>query len=116
MEVEYIATFEAAKETMWLRNFLMDIGVVSPTQSAITLYCDNSREVANSKEPKNHKRGKHIERKYHLIREIVNRRDAKVSQIISEDNLADPFTMGLTHKTFDHHIEGIGVKWIATWL
>ena len=68
MEAEYIAAFEAAKEVVWLRNFLMDLKVVSYAQSAITLYCDNSGAVANSKEPRSHKRGKHIERKYHLIR------------------------------------------------
>ena len=73
----------------------MDLGVVPSAQSAITLYCDNSREVANSKEPRSHKRGKHKERKYHLIREIVSRGDAVVSHIVSEDNVADPFTKGL---------------------
>ena len=66
------------------------------SESAITLYCDNSGVVANSKEPRSHKRRKHTERKYHLIWEIVHRGDAKVSQIASEDNLADPFTKGLT--------------------
>ena len=69
--------------------------IVLSTQSAITLYCDNSGAVANAKEPRSHKRGKHIERKYHLIREIVSRGDTVVSQIASEDNLADPFTKGL---------------------
>ena len=43
---------------------------------------------------------KHIERKYHLIREIVNRGDVAVSQIASEDNLADPFINGLSQKGF----------------
>ena len=73
----------------------MNLRVVPSAQSAITLYCDNSGVVAYSKEPKSHKRGKHIEGKYHLIREIVSRGDAVVSQIISEDNLADYFTKGL---------------------
>ena len=49
---------------VWLRNFLMDLGVVPRVQSAITLYCHNSRAVANSKEPRSYKRGKHIEMKY----------------------------------------------------
>ena len=95
MEAKYIAASKAAKEAVWLKNFLLDLGVVPSTQSAITLYCDNSGAVANSKEPRSHKRGKHIERKYHLIREIVNRGDVIVSQIASEDNLAYPFTKGL---------------------
>ena len=88
MEAEYIAASEAAKEVVWLKNFLMDLEVIPTAQSAITLHCDNSGVVANAKEPRSHKRGKHIKRKYHLIREIVNRRDTKVSQIASEDNLA----------------------------
>ena len=51
---------------------------------------------------------KHIERKYHLIHEIVNLGDVAVSQIESEDNLADPFTKGLSQKVFDQHVEGMG--------
>ena len=69
MEAEYIAASEAAKETVWLKNFLMDLEMVSTAQSAIKLHCDNSGAVANAKEPISHKRGKHIERKYHLLRD-----------------------------------------------
>ena len=47
MEAEYIA----AKEVVWLKNFLMDLEVVPSAQSAIKLFCDNSGAVANSKEP-----------------------------------------------------------------
>ena len=50
MEAEYVAASEAAKEAFWLRNFLLDLGVVPPMQLPITLYCDNSGAVANSKE------------------------------------------------------------------
>ena len=70
-----MVTLEAAKEAVWLRNFLLDLGVVSSMQLPITLYCDNRGVVANSKEPRTHKKGKHIERKYHLIRDIVQRGD-----------------------------------------
>ena len=72
--------------------------------------------VINAKEPRSHKRGKHIERKYHLIREIVSRGDTVVSQIASEDNLADPFTKGLAQKIFDQHVEGMDVRCIAACL
>ena len=98
MEAGYIIALETAKEAVWLKNFLMDLGVVPLAQSAITLYYDNSGAVPNAKEPRNHKRGKYIERKYHLIREIVSRGDIVVSQIASENNLADPFTKGLAQK------------------
>ena len=90
--------------------------MVPSTQSAIILYCDNIRAVADAKEPRSHKRGKHIERKCHLIREIVNQGDVAVSQIALEDNLADPFIKGLSQKVFDQHVEGMGVKCIGAWL
>ena len=50
MEAEYIATSEADKEAVWLKNFLMDLEVVPTTQLAITLHCDNSGAVANTKD------------------------------------------------------------------
>ena len=92
MEAEYIAAFEATKESVWLKKFYTDLEVVLNMKKPLVLYCDNSEVVANSKEPRSHKRGKHIERKYHLIREIIHRGDVAVMKIASEHNLADPFT------------------------
>ena len=66
--------------------------------------------MANSKEPRSHKRGKHIERKYHLLREIVHRGDVTVTKIASAQNLADPFTKALPHKSFDGHLENMGMR------
>ena len=77
------------------KEFIVGSKCGTLAQSAITLYCDNSGAIANVKEPRSHKRGKHIERKYHLIHETVSRGDTVVTQIASEDNLANPFTKGL---------------------
>ena len=111
-----MAASKTAKEAIWLRNFLLDLGVVPSMQFPITLYCDNSGAVSNSKEPRTHKKGKHIERKYHLIRDIVRKGDIVVTNIASTDNLAYPFTKSLPTKTFDRHIEGMGVRCVASWL
>ena len=116
MEAECVAASKATKEAVWLRNFLLDLEVVPSMQLPITLYCDNSGEVANLKEPMTYKKGKHIERKYHLIRDIVQIRDVVVTKIASADNLADPFTKSLLAKTFDKHVEGMGVRCVASWL
>ncbi|CAA0832574.1 cysteine-rich RLK (RECEPTOR-like protein kinase) 8, partial [Striga hermonthica] len=96
MEAEYVAASEATKEAVWLRSFLLDLGVSLSVPRCITIYCDNAGAVANSREPRAHKASKHIERKYHLIREIVKRGDVVVTKIASLDNLADPFTKTLT--------------------
>ena len=57
---EYIVACEAAKEAVWIKKFLMALGVVLAALSPITLYCDNSGAVAQSKEPRNHGKGKHV--------------------------------------------------------
>ena len=80
------------------------------------MFCDSSGAVENSKDPRSHKKAKHIERKYHLIRDIVQRGDVIVAKIASENNLADPFTKALPQKSFDRHVEGMGVRVVGAWL
>ena len=71
MEAKYVVACEAAKEAVWLKKFLFDLGVVRMEQVPISFFCDNSGAVAQSKDPRNHKKGKHIERKFHIIEDIV---------------------------------------------
>ena len=89
---------------------MIDLEVVPSANKKITIYCDNSGVVANSKEPRSHKRGKHIERKYHLLRKIVHRGDVTITKIVSAENLADPFTKALPQKSFDGHLENMGMR------
>ena len=62
MEAEYVAAYEAAKEAVWFKKFLSNLGVIRMKQVLITLFCDNSGAVVQSKDPRNHKKGKHIEK------------------------------------------------------
>ena len=56
MEVEYVAACETAKDAVWLKKFLSNLGVVRMEQVPITLFCDNNGAVAQSKDPRNHKK------------------------------------------------------------
>ena len=66
-----MATSEETKEVVWLRKFLIELGVIVKVVDHMILYCDNNGVVAQAKELMNHKKGKRIERKYHLVQEIV---------------------------------------------
>ena len=46
MEAEYATACEVAKEVVWLKKFLSNLGVVRMEQVCITLFCDNSGAVA----------------------------------------------------------------------
>ena len=109
MEAEFVVSCEPAKEAVWLKKFLYDLGVVRIEQVPITLFYDNSGMVAQSKDPRNHKKGKHIERKYY-IRDIVTRGDVVVAKIDSANNLANPFTKTLPQRTFESHFKGMRVR------
>ena len=100
-EAKYMAASKAAKEAVRLKKFLMDLQVIPSADRPITLYCDNSEAIAQSKESRYHKKQKHIERKYHLIRDIIERGDTVVTKIVSEENLANPFTKTLTVLVFE---------------
>ena len=110
MEAKYVAACEEIKEAVWLKKFLSDLGVVRMEQVPITLFCDNSGVVTQSKDPRNHKKGKHIERKCHIIWDIVARGDVVVAKIDSANNLANPFTKALPQRTFESHLERMGVR------
>ncbi|GFS36335.1 hypothetical protein Acr_00g0045430 [Actinidia rufa] len=111
IEAEYIAAYEAPNEAVWLKKFLLELGVVPLAKGPIILHCDNSAAIAQSKDPRDHNKGKHIERKYHLIREIAQRGDIVMTKIASAENLADPFTKTMTIKIFESHVQGLGLRW-----
>lgn len=60
METKYVVASEATKESVWLENFLRELGVILTIQEPITHYCDNSGAIANSTEPRSYERAKHI--------------------------------------------------------
>ena len=66
-EAKYIAASEAAKEVVWIRKFVSELGVVPSCSSPIDLYFDNNGAIAQAKEPRSHQKSKHILRRYHLI-------------------------------------------------
>ena len=65
-EVEYIAASDAAKEAVWQKKFITELGVAPSFVGLVLLYCDSSGAIAQAKEPKAYQRTKHILRRYHL--------------------------------------------------
>ncbi|KAK1648532.1 hypothetical protein QYE76_066337 [Lolium multiflorum] len=68
-ESEYIAASEASSEAVWMKRFIVELGVVPSALDPLVIYCDNMGAIANAHEPRSHKRLKHIKLRYHSIRE-----------------------------------------------
>ncbi|KAJ9547192.1 hypothetical protein OSB04_019735 [Centaurea solstitialis] len=111
-EAEYIAACDAAKEAVWLRNFLSDLRVVASISRPIDIFCDNSGAVAQAKEPREHHKSRHVLRKYHLIREIIGRGDVRICKIPTEDNVVDPLTKPLARAKHEAHANSIGMQYL----
>jgi hypothetical protein len=109
---EYIAASEAAKEVVWIRNFVSVLGVVPSASNPMDLYCDNSGAIVKVKEPRAHKRAKHILRRYHLIHEIIGRGDVKVCKIHTDHNVADPLTKPLPQPKHEAHMRSMGIRYL----
>nr|GFC64606.1 hypothetical protein [Tanacetum cinerariifolium] len=94
VEAEYIAAAEAAKEAVWIRKFVNELGVVPSNNYPIEMNCDNTAAISMAKEPGIMKGARHFQRKFHYV----------------HDNLADPFTKALAGPKLTRHARSMGLR------
>ena len=110
MESEYVAAADAANEAVWMRKFVIKLGVVPNAQDPLTLFCDNTGAIANMKEPRSHSTAKHILRRFHVIRQYIKEGEVKICKIHTDLNVADPMTKPLPKDKHEKHQNAIGVR------
>ncbi|VFQ67042.1 unnamed protein product [Cuscuta campestris] len=114
-KAEYIAAAEAAKEAIWIKKFITELGVVPSINDLISLFCDNTGAIAQANEPRSHQKTKHIVRRYHIMREIVDRGDVMICKVDTEDNIADPLTKPLGKLKHEGHTRSMGIRPMPDW-
>ena len=114
-KAEYIAALDAAKEAVWIKNFVFRLSVVPSITNPVDVYCDNNGAIAQAKEPISHQQSKHILRRFHLIREIIERGDVKICRVHTDDNVVDPLTKPLPQSKHDSHTRTIGIQFRLDW-
>jgi hypothetical protein len=92
-EAKYLAGMHAAKEAVWLRCLLGELG--QDTHSPTTLHIDNQSTIAIARNSKFHDRTKHINMCYHFLRHKVKTEEIKLLYVPTEDQVADVLTKGL---------------------
>ena len=112
-EAEYIAALEAAREGVWMKPFMTDLGVVPNVLDPINLFCDNSGAIALAKEPRFHKRTGHIKQRFKSIRHSVELEDINICKVHTDLNIADPLTNPLPRAKHDQHQNCMGVRYIT---
>ena len=108
-----MAASEAAKEGVWMKQFMTDLGVVPSALNPITLFCDNMGAIALAKEPRFDKKTRHIKRSFNLIRDYVEEEDVNIFKVHTDLNVAHPLTKPLTRAKHDQHQNCMGVRFIT---
>ncbi|KAK1600775.1 hypothetical protein QYE76_017986, partial [Lolium multiflorum] len=109
-ESEYIAASEASSEVVWMKRFIVELGVVPSALDPLIIYCDNMGAIANAQEPRSHKGLKHIKLRYHSIREYIEDGEVKICKVHTDLNVADPLTKALPRAKHDQHQNAMGVS------
>ncbi|KAL0386099.1 UNVERIFIED_CONTAM: Retrovirus-related Pol polyprotein from transposon TNT 1-94 [Sesamum radiatum] len=53
-EAEYIAASEAAKEALWMKNYIQELDGVPSITEPVVIFCDNNGAIAQAKKPRSH--------------------------------------------------------------
>jgi hypothetical protein len=92
-EAEYVAATHCAKQVIWHRSLLKEVGIPLPSTS--TIFSDNQAAVSIAHHPEHHARTKHINIAHHFLRDLVQDGMLNLVYINTHVNLADLFTKSL---------------------
>eukprot|EP00965_Chrysotila_dentata_P111128 3672789-Pleurochrysis_carterae.AAC.1 len=97
-EAEIVAASEAAKEAVYLRSLVAELG--SPATEPTSLALDKTSAIDLAYNPEHHPLSKHIDRRHFFVREKLESLELTVPFVKSTDNLADFFTKPLAPRLF----------------
>jgi hypothetical protein len=95
IEVEYIATLEAAKEGVWIRKFLSELGVVPSVSSPLDLYLTTMGILRKQRSQGTTKKISMYCENFIGYEEIARRGDIKICKVHMDLNVVDPLTKPL---------------------
>ena len=108
LEAEYIAAATAAREIIWLRRLLKELGYQQEVPMTLRIDNDGARELANNAMIS--AKTKHIDLRYHYIRECIDSKDIELIACRSKENTADIFTKALPLQRFSECKLEMGVE------
>jgi hypothetical protein len=107
-EAEYIAGTHAARELVWLRQLLNDLG--HGTDSPTVLHIDNQSAIAIAQNPTCSDSTKHIEVKHHYLRKKVEDEVIDPRYKPTGEQLADVLTKGLAKERHEGLTRAMGLR------
>ena len=106
-EAEYMATTNAAREAIWLRRLLGELGYTQAEPTVI--YSDNQGSIKLAHNPVHHSRTKHIDVQHHFVRELVESNVVALRYCPTDANVADVLTKPLLRIKHVQCAEALGL-------
>jgi hypothetical protein len=106
-EAEYISRAHAAKEAIWLRQLLSELGL--DTSSPTILHVNNQSAIVIAKNPEFHNRTKHIDVRYHFLRQVVKDETVELQYIPTREQVTNALTKGLPPMSFNKFWDAMGI-------
>jgi hypothetical protein len=111
MEVKLVTLDTTTVEAEWLRELLMDLSVVEKPIPAILMNRDNQTVIAKVTSSKdNGKSSRLVKRRLKSVRKLRNSGVISVTYILTDKNLADPFTKGLPRNVIEIASREMGMR------
>ena len=107
-EAEYIARAHAAKEAIWLRQLLSELG--QDTSSPTILHINNQSTIAIARNPEFHDCMKHINVRYHFLQQVVDDGTLELVYTPTGEQVADVLTKGLPPASHSKFKSIMGVR------
>jgi hypothetical protein len=110
VEAEYMASAQAAREAIWLRTMLKELGYHNLVASPVVLHSDSQGSIGLSKNPEHHARSKHIDIRHHFIREQVDAGTITLQYLSTDDMAADVLTKPLSRDKHNRFVTMLGIR------
>ena len=107
-EAEYIALSSCAREAVWLRRLLADLGERQEEPTRILV--DNTSAIALARNPEFHARTKHIQLHYHYVRQALTEGEVDVQHCNTKDQVADGLTKSLSRDRHQVAVQAFGLE------
>nr|GEW27556.1 hypothetical protein [Tanacetum cinerariifolium] len=115
-EDEYIASSEAAKEAVWIRKFIDELGVVPLNNYLIKMNCDNSAAIIMAKESGIQKGAKQFKTKYHYVCECIETGEINIVKVYTRDNLDDLCMKALAGPKLTQQAKSMGLRLASSFM
>ena len=111
VEAEYMAANQAAREALWFRTLLNELGYFNLVSSPTKIYSDSQGSIALVKNPEFHTRTKHIDIQHHFVREHYINGAVDFEFVGTEDMIADVLTKPIAKVKHQKFVNLMGIKW-----